>query len=305
MHDLDRERALPAFLRDPQWRWKLALTLRANPTRNINEFRSDPQLHEAASFYRSMCVGPHNHNYRKARHPEMTIAYALWSGAQLSPVAGVYGRGGWRGIIEALLLTDVDPADFSTLLRVDIPADTIRLYTSNYFDVKPYLDSEPAVHINVLSAAEQNLSKHPAQPEMNCMLRLFAYTWGADALLSHFYSRSAGQSLTHQRWMRVLAGEVLTRQVAMDALSRRNMYKEEYVNLFKVAQKNWEMPGTDVDAVEDEIKKRFLHETVTVLGDRLARADKLRASNELTRAQALEAATRDGFTSLTTPSIEL
>ena len=47
------------------------------------------------------------------------------------------------------------------------------------------------------------------------------------------------------------------------------------------------MPEEEIGSVEDEMRRRFLHETVTLLDHKLRNADKLKAEKELTRAQAL------------------
>ncbi len=298
-HDLERTLALPLWMRDPQWRWKLALLLRADTSASIIPFRSDSSLYEAAGFFRSLCRQPLEHAYRKRHYPEMILAYAIWNGvSMMAPTRGGGGRGNWRGIIEAMILSGVEPADFSPALGVDLPADSVTLYRDVFFDVTSYLNSEPAIHVNVLGTSEQELHDRigtHGNMEHNCLLKLFAYSWGPDALLSYFFSKSRGQNMAHTRWLRMLAGEILTRQTVRDALNSRSLYKKECLEIFKVALKNWEMPPESLSTVEDDIRRRFLHETVQLLSDTLSRADKFRAMDGMRRDEALKAATAVGF----------
>lgn len=284
-------------MRDPQWRWKLALALRADPSQSILSFRSDPALREAAEFYRSLCLRPDDHRYRREVHPAMTVAYAIWAGASLTSRSGLAGHGRWRGIIEALLLAGMPFGDFSAALGVDLPARVVRAYHDVFFDVNSYLDSEPAVHVNVLSAAEQELRPGEAirSLERNCLLRLFAYTWGPEALLSFFFSRSRGQNLAHSRWLRMLAGDILTRDVVCEAIGQRGAYTDECVATWKLAQAHWQLPEDSMSSVEDELRSRFLHESVQLLGDTLSRADQLKAMRDMSREEALQEAARSGF----------
>lgn len=294
---LEKLLALPIWMRDPQWRWKVALILRADPTKKLNSLRYDESLYIAASFYQHLCKYPDNPAYRRRVYPDMVMAYAIWSGDVSLAYNDVNGSGKWRGILEALLLTDVPFQDFSAVLGVDIPANVVKLYHDVFFDVRSYIDSEPAIYVNVLSAADQELSPDGqiGQLERNCFLRLFAYTWGAEALISYFFSRARGQNMAHTRWVRMLAGDILTRNAVCTAINHRALYKKECRETFQLAQMYWQLPVESVGTVEDEIKKRFLHATVQFLSDRLSRADRIKATRELSREEALEEARKDGF----------
>ena len=297
---LERTLALPVWMRDPQWRWKLALMPRANPMLSIVPLRRDDSLYLAARFFKSLCRRPGDHAYRRRTYPEMIVAYAIWAGASLTAIAGLGGAGRWRGLVESLLLTDLPYSSFSEAIGVDMPAGVVRLYHDVFFDVRSYIDSEPAVYANVLSAAEQQLSPAGISGtlERNCLLRLFSYTWGAEALLSYFFSRARGQNMAHSRWMRLLAGEVLTQQVVHDAISRRAFCLKECQDTFKMAQTYWQMPPQSIGSVEEEVRKRFLHDTVMLLSDTLSQADRMKAMRGISREQALEEAQSDGFIQL-------
>lgn len=294
---LERTLSLPLWMRDPQWRWKLALNLRADPSQSIVALRRDRALHEAASFYQSLCRDPQGWAYRRRRFPDMVQAYGIWAGAGLTSRDGVRAQGRWRGIIEAMLLTGMPFDQFSAALGVSLPAGVVRAYHDTFFDVSSYLSSEPAIYVNVLGAAEQELKPggEIGQLERNCLLRLFAYTWGAEELLSYFFSRARGQNMAHSRWMRILAGELLTRDVVYRAIGQRGAYTKECIDTWKLAQANWQLPQETLGSVEDEIRKRFLHETVALLSDTLSRADEIKAHRDVTRAEAMEAASLSGF----------
>jgi hypothetical protein len=291
-HALERTLSLPLWMRDPQWRWKLALVLRADPSKSIVSFRQDTSLHEAAAFFKSLCQAPDNHVYRRRRFPDMCVAYAMWAGASMTSLKGIQGTGRWRGIIESLILTGLPAGDFSAALGVPVSPRVVRLYHDVFFDVGSYLESSPAVHVNVLSAAEQKLDPQGSMGpmEQNCLLRLFAYTWGAEALVSYFFSRNRGQNMAHSRWLRQLAGDILTRDVVCEAIGQRGAYRKECIDTWKLAQAHWQMPAETLGSVEDEIRKRFLHETVQLLGDRLSRADEMRAMRDISRTEAVDAA---------------
>jgi hypothetical protein len=283
---LEKELVLEPWQRAPQWRWNIALASRASLD-PVTPLKTDSSLYEAAGFYRHVCQQRNGFVYRKRVYPEMSMAFALWAGAHTrTPLDDQAGKSGWRGIIDALLLAGLPPDQFRTALRIDMPRDAIRLYHDMFFDVGSYLDSEPAVFINVLGASEQKLPE-VSKLESNCMLRLFAYTWGPDATLEYFFSRNKGVNKMHQRWLKMLANEIITRQAVSIAMDRRNFYREDCREILDMARKTWEMPEDEVSSVEEEMRKKFLHETVTLLDNQLRKADVLRAEKELTRAQAL------------------
>ena len=91
----------------------------------------------------------------------------------------------------------------------------------------------------------------------------------------------------HSQWIRASAGEMLSQQALQVSMNRRNLFKEECVEVYKLAQKNWSMPVQELGSVEAEIRKNFLHKTVTLLSDRLRAADKIRAERGVAREQAL------------------
>jgi len=228
MRQLLEKQPSQVFMRAPQWRWNIALASKANPSDSLAPLRPDGSLYESASFYRHLCRQRDAYAYRRRTWPDMSLAYGLWAGA--SPRSGLgddtSGAGGWRGLIDALLLAGLPFESFSNALRIDMPSDAVHLYHDNFFDVRSYLDSEPAVFVNVLGAGEQTLPMGK-NVETNCMLRLFAYTWGPDAVLEYFFSRNKGVNRMHARWLKSLANEIITRQAIAVAMDKRNFYKEE------------------------------------------------------------------------------
>ena len=288
MNDLlEKTITTPIYMRSPNWRWSLALSARADPFETPAKFRSDDSLHESAQFYRNLCFNRKAYASRSKAYPEMSLAYNLYEGN------GIAARGGasWRGLIDSLLLAGLEFDNFSAALGVEMPADAVKLYHDNFFDVRPYLSSEPAVYTNILSASDQPLaSEAPGsapEQEKNCLLRLFGYVWGPHDLLEYFYSRSRGQNRMHSQWIRASAGEILSQQALQVSMNRRSLFKEECVEVYKLAQKNWAMPVQELGSIEAEIRKNFLHKTVTLLSDRLRAADKIRAERGVAREQAL------------------
>ena len=274
----------------------MSLALRANPFVTEARYRSDDSLYEASRFYRSVCQNRTAYRYRRRAFPEMLLAYNLYTDAAplLAPGRGFEAAAGvrWRNLLDALLLSGLEFDNFSSALGVDLPADAIRLYHDAYFDVREYITSEPAVYTNVLSVSDQPLGEGdegaPKSLEQTCLVKVFGYVWGPHALLEHFFSRSRGQNRVHQQWVRAMATDLLNRQALAASIDVRNMYREESIELYKLAQKNWQIPQEEISDVESEIRRRFLHSTVTLLSDKLQRADKLRAEKELTRQQALQ-----------------
>jgi len=47
------------------------------------------------------------------------------------------------------------------------------------------------------------------------------------------------------------------------------------------------MPEEEVSSVEEEMRRKFLHETVTLLDSQLRNLDQIRAERDLTREQAM------------------
>lgn len=274
----------PVWMRPTSWRWMSVLELRAGEGRPGFRVPVDASLHESALFYRHLCEQPERFSIRNRRFPEMSLAYQMFGEST--------GDSQWRGLLDSLLLTDMDPADFSGCLNLDIPADTVRLYHDCFFDVRSYLTSDPAIHINVLSAAEQDLSRRAMKNmERNCMLRLFAYHWGADALLEYYFSRGTGQRRAQQRWFRSLAAELVTAQAAEIAMNRRSLQKEECIEVFKLAQSNWKLPEDTLASAEEEMRQKFLHDTVQILDRNLKQAEELRMHRDISREQALREVT--------------
>lgn len=286
---LEKTTATPVWMRAPQWRWNIALASRSSPLTPLGSLRSDCSLYEGATFYRHLCRQRQDYGYRRRVYPEMTMAYSIWAGANpLGALDDTCGRGGWRRVVEALLLAGLPFDSFRSALGVDLPADVVHLYHDAFFDVHEYLASAPAIWINVLGASDQTLpDMHHADSGM--MMRLFAYTWGPDALLESFYSKRKGVNKMHDRWLKTLVNDIITRQAVGMAMDRRNFFKEDCREVFELARKHWQMPEQEVSSVEDEMRKKFLYETVTLLDDRLKRADVLRAEKELTAKEALEA----------------
>ena len=289
---LDKEQALRPWQRAPQWRWNIALAGRA-AVDGLSALRIDDSLYEAASFYRHVCAQRNAFMYRNRVYPEMSLAFSVWAGAGArSSLEDGAGKGGWRALIDALILAGLPFDQFASALKVDLPADAVKAYHDVFFDVGAYLESEPAVFINVLGTSDQLLTPEKKQSlsgnmDPGCMLRLFAYTWGPDRTLEYFFSRNKGVDKMHQRWLKTLTNDLITRQAVSVALDSRNIYKEECRGVLDLARQHWQMPEEEVGSVEDEMRRKFLHETVTLLDYRLRRADKLRAEKEMTRAQAL------------------
>ena len=289
MNDLlEKTLSTPVFMRSPHWRWALALAARANPFQTPSRLRSDGSLYEAAQYYQNLCLNKHAHATRRQTYPEMSMAHMLYTDAGM---ADTKGGPGWRWLIDALLLAGLEFDNFASALAVDLPADAVKLYHDTFFDVQPYLNSEPAVYTNILSVSDQPLGPSsiasPPEPEKCCLLRLFGYVWGPHDLLEYFYSRSRGQNRMHSQWVRASAGEMLSQQALTVSMSRRDLFREECVDVFKMAQKNWAMPPQELGSVEAEIRKSFLHRTVNLLSDRLRAADKIRAERAITKERAL------------------
>ena len=275
------------YMRAPQWRWNLALASRASPQEPVALFRPDNSLYEATTFYRHLCFQRQAYAYRKRVFSEMNLAFSLWAGANPRTVIDdESGAGGWRAVIDSLLLAGLPFDQFAPALGVDLPRDSIKLYHDVFFDINSYLESAPAIFINVLGASEQKLPKIQNM-ESQTMLRLFAYTWGPDHMLEYFFSRNKGANKMHARWLKQLANDIITRQAVSIAMDRRNFYKEECREVLELARKHWVMPEEDVSSVEDEMKKKFLHEMLTLLDHQLRTADVLKAEKDMTRAQAL------------------
>ena len=294
LNALEKTLAVPSFMRAPQWRWNLTLHSRAQPFETPTQFRRDDSLYESAQFYRNQCMNKDGYAYRRRTYPEMLMAHNLYT--DVSETSLVTGGSRWRGLIDSLLLAGLGFDEFSSALGLDLPADAIRLYHDVFFDVRDYIHSEPAVYVNVLSVSDQDLGidvngstvspKKALELERNCVLRLFGYVWGPHALLEYFFSRARGQNRMHTQWVRASAVELLSQQALTSSMNRRNIYKEECVEIYKLAQKNWSIPAQEVSSVETEIRQRFLHQTVTLISDRLRTADRLRAERGLSREQA-------------------
>jgi hypothetical protein len=283
---LEKVTSVPVWMRPPHWRWQTALASRANPHTTVAPLRSDNSLYEASTFYRHVCSQREAYSYRKRVFPEMNIAFSWYAGANpRNVIEDEAGTGGWRGVIDALLLAGLPFDDFGSALGVDIVTDSIRLYHDTFFDVSSYLDSEPAVFVNVLGISDQKMPKLSSTDPS--MLKLFAYTWGPDATLEYFFSKNKGSNKMHSRWLKQLANEIITRQAVTIAMDRRNLYKEECREVLELARKHWAMPEDEVSSVEEEMRRRFLHETVTLLDNQLRKADVVRAEKDVTRAQAL------------------
>ena len=284
---LDKVTSSEVWMRSPQWRWNLALASRADPHESLAPLRVDDSLHEAATFYRNVCTQREAYAYRRRVYPEMSLAFSLWAGATpRSMLDDEAGKGGWRGLIDALLLAGLPYDQFASALGVHVPADAVRLYHDSFFDVSSYIDSSPAVFVNVLGASDQRLPELKGM-ESNCTLRLFAFTWGPDHTLDYFFSRNKGSNKMHSRWLKSLANEIITRQAVAIAMDRRNLFREDCREVLELARKHWAMPEEEVASVEEEMRRKFLYETVTLLDNQLRKADVLRAEKEMTRAQAL------------------
>ena len=138
---------LPNYLRVPFWRWLMVLHGRAAPSNPPEGSLSDPLIMKASRFYKRVCEeGPGGMKRCQQYWPAIFEAYTLFGGGR--------GESVWRSVMEALLLTELEFDEIPAAL--DIPGMTtegIRTYHALFFDVRGYMQSEVAIHTNVLATS--------------------------------------------------------------------------------------------------------------------------------------------------------
>lgn len=148
---------LPDYLRVPFWRWLTVLHGRTDPGTPPTGALSDPLIMRASRFYKRVCEeGPGGMKRCQQYWPDIFEAYMLFGGGR--------GESVWRSVVEALLLTELEFDEIPAALELPtMSAAVVKTYHDLFFCIRPYMQSEAAIHTNIL--ATSNIYLDPGQAD--------------------------------------------------------------------------------------------------------------------------------------------
>jgi hypothetical protein len=228
----------PEWMRSPSWRWSVVQSYLADPLKPYTEVKCDKYLSEAVQFYKDRKKYLDNPAKLKKDHPESSLAFELYCANR---------PGGWRWYLEALMMTDTSNEDIKKILKVDCPLDTLNIFQSMFFDVRPYRESEVAVYANILSTSRASITNFNNH---DYTWKMFSYCWGAEDFIEQFCFKAKEPNAEHRKWFRAVSGNNITVNTFHTTNDMRLLYNQQALEVIRTAQTFWTIAPEDKQTAE-------------------------------------------------------
>jgi len=233
---LKSETAKPNYLRAPCWRWNIALRCLVEgilPEEVIRRSMAakDEWLLEACRFYESREDLVHYNGRLQIKYPVMHEAFMLFHDSRPT--------GGYKWLIEAMLMTDASDKDIANTFNPLYGAATIEMFRKVYFDIEHYKDNAAAIFCTILATA-----LHTTHTVTDCDFtwKAFAYVRGFDAINDLIKFRGgADLSDDYVKFMREISTKRRYYNEYHQTASLRASFSQPAMALFDQADRLWNM----------------------------------------------------------------
>lgn len=233
---LKTEAARPNYLRAPNWRWNIALRCLIEGVLPEEVIRrslaaKDKWLLEACRFYEDRQELVEYTGRLQIRFPVMHEAFMLFHDSRPT--------GGYKWLIEAMLMTDASDQDIANTFHPLYGADTIEMFRKVYFDIENYKSDPAAVFCTILATALQTTH---SVTDCDFTWKAFAFARGFEAIQDLINFRGgADLSSDYVRFMREISMKRRYYNEYHQTASLRASFSHDAMALFDQADRLWNM----------------------------------------------------------------
>lgn len=251
----------PEWMRAPSWRWGLAQSFLADPTKPLSLANKDQYLGQAAKFYKDRKQYARDPKIFAKKHPALTEAFEIYCDNR---------AGGWRWYIEALMMTGLDSKALAKELKVKCSPESIEMYRKLFFDISGYRESQIAVYANVLSTSRACITDFS---NYDYTWKLFAYCWGPEAFIEQFCFKDTNPNVKYKEWFKSFAQNNVTINAFHLSHDLKMTYNMQALEVIKTAQTFWTIPQKAVDDAEKLVTEDVVSGLIGHIDMQLMRAD--------------------------------
>ena len=241
---------LPTYMRQPNWRWNVALAYTAVPEYSDMHVMSDPYLYAGIRFFREFRSTRNTMLLAKA-YPDIFEAFLIYNNGN-KPF-------GFRWFLEAYLMTDKTPQEISAEFNNRLQPQVIQSYAKLFFDVQDLLKDRIAVMATVLGSA---MTMERGAQDYDYTWKSLAYEHGLDGMRDFIRFRSGNRLTPYLRaWFReIISDRYLFKAYALSADLRSDFF-DQGLAIYNAVQQNWKIQDEQAKTARkggDEAPKQFL-----------------------------------------------
>jgi hypothetical protein len=234
----------PYSMREPAWRFNLALAFAVAPQLNESLGFEDRYLNHAIQFYRRWSDKVSN-KMASREYPSIFEATQIHLNSRPT--------GGYRWLLEAALMTSATDEEIADLFSFRYGADTIRAFRRIYFDIDPYRDKKACVVANVLSTSLSNMR---GSEDYDYTWKMMCYDNGWEGLLA-LIDYQAGSPFTKkfQKYFRDMSTSRISYNSYHISVLKQS-HRESAMRTIETAQTLWHTESkTQVDKGSEELQE--------------------------------------------------
>ena len=239
----------PPGLKNPSWRFVVALDFTADLSKTLKPLLHDTYLTEACKHYRETKLQALDPAHKYTPDPDTKWAFKVYSST---------GSTGLRWTVEALIIGGMSDSDIAEV--TGLTASIVKTYKSIFFDVTPYMTSRDKIYTCVLPMSHGRLNIYNS---WDYTWKVFATEFGATEFLK--YRRNALKELPPD------ALEWLKHQQAFKSMAMANhamedariAYTEEAQAILCTAMGYWKLLKDDMEDIpKSDVADGFFNKVI-------------------------------------------
>lgn len=237
MNALDHMVSVPGYMRLPSWRWNIALRCMIDSELTTEEAirraraAEDTWLVQACSFFRNrISLATGKLVDMMSTYPAMVEAFHIQRDSK---------EGGFRWIVEALLMTDATYEEIARYIGCLSGAETIEMYSKVYFDVSLYKHNVPTIFSTVLANSRKNEDDNS---DCDYTWKVLAYQGGFESF-TEFLKFQAGGVLPDSllQAMQTISNHRRLYATYHRSLTLKSCLNQEAMATFQLADSKWKL----------------------------------------------------------------